>query len=227
MNQDIRDCLTLIQDSLVEHKNDMNAVKMKAYMRGQYEYLGLKSPVRREAIKPFIVHVKNWGIQDIITLASALWALPEREYKYTAMDILGKHMKKMDEDCISFVIDLILAESWWDTVDYLASTLIGHLMKKYPDQRPAYVEEWIKNDNIWIKRTALIFQLKYKQETDIDLLEYLIQQEMTHPDFFIRKAIGWSLRQYSRYNPDRVLAFVRANPQLSPLSQREALRLLK
>ena len=121
---------------------------------------------------------------------------------------------------------IITNKSWWDTVDFIASHLVGNYFKKYPDKIEEYINKWMLSKNIWLQRTALLFQLKYKVALNPVLLENIIKQFLYSKEFFINKAIGWILREYSKTNPQWVINFVKKYP-LHNLSKREALRLIK
>jgi len=121
---------------------------------------------------------------------------------------------------------MICQKSWWDTVDLIATNLVGKLFQKFPELILYYITKWATSENLWLQRTTLLFQIKYKDKTDAALLFKLIESFAGHPDFFIRKAIGWALREYSRTDPQLVAEFVK-NHQLSSLSTKEAVKLLK
>lgn len=121
---------------------------------------------------------------------------------------------------------MIQQNSWWDSVDTIASRLAGEYFKKFPQQKEAIVLGWSNHENMWLNRTAILFQLSYKSETDEDLLFQVIKQHLHSGEFFIQKAIGWALRQYAYTQPESVKQFVAAN-ELKPLSKREALKHLK
>jgi len=118
---------------------------------------------------------------------------------------------------------MITHKSWWDTVDLIATKLVGEYFRIFPDQRGRYVEKWIASNNIWLQRTSIIFQLNYKEELDKEFLAYVINSLTGSKEFFINKAIGWILRQYGRTNPGWVIDFANKT-RLNSLSRREALR---
>jgi len=120
---------------------------------------------------------------------------------------------------------MVTHKSWWDTIDFIAVKLMGAYFKMYPEEIEVYIEKWLKSNNIWLQRCALLFQLKYKEGLDTNLLKYVINSLLGSKEFFINKAIGWVLREYSRTNPKWVREFV-DKTELNPLSRREALRLM-
>jgi 3-methyladenine DNA glycosylase AlkD len=197
---------------------------MKRYMRDQFEYLGIKGPHFAVLMKGF---VKANGLPPIIQLekiARELWSLPQREFQYVAMSLMNKLEKKVEPEFITTIEYLLITKSWWDTVDALASHAVGTQFKRFPDVREKYLKKWRKSDNFWLRRTTLLFQLGYKNETNFDLLCELINENLGSDEFFINKAIGWALRQYAHTNPAPVKKFVKATKDLHPLSRREALK---
>jgi len=122
---------------------------------------------------------------------------------------------------------MIITESWWDTVDLIATHQVGTMFKRYANVKTKYLKKWRSSDNIWLRRTTILFQLLYKQETDFDLLCNLIRENLGSDEFFINKAIGWSLRQYGKVEPKAITRFVKTTKELHPLSRREAMKHLE
>ncbi|MGB0850095.1 MAG: DNA alkylation repair protein [Bacteroidia bacterium] len=207
-----------------EKQNLVSASKMKDYMRGQFEYFGISSPVRRQIFKEVIV---EYGMPETpIEVAKLLFSQPQREFHYVGQELLFKCKKQWKEHHIEDIEWFITTNSWWDTVDFLASSVVGEYFKKWPEGKTEIISNWNQSENMWLVRASIIFQLKYKTDVDKDLLESCIVPYTEDKEFFIRKAIGWSLRQYSRFNPEWVRDFVQ-RVQLQPLSEKEALRLMK
>ena len=207
-----------------QNENPVQAVSMTKYMRDQFEYLGVKSPQSAALMKDFI---KEHGLPPIAQLGEIshdLWSLPQREFQYAAMGLIGKFEKKVEPNFITTIEYLLVTKSWWDTVDMLAGHAVGTQFKRFPDVREKYLKNWRKSDNFWLRRTTLLFQLGYKKESDFNLLCELIHENLGSDEFFINKAIGWALRQYARTNPTPVKKFVKATKDLNPLSRREALK---
>jgi len=210
---------------LAAHADPIKAAPMKAYMRDQFEYLGIKSPELAELMKEFIT--AN-GLPDLAALdpvVRELWALPQREYQYAALGLIGKLEKQLPAEFIETIEYLITTKSWWDTVDSVKGT-VGSLFKRYPAVQKKYLARWRKSPNIWLRRTTILFQMGYKKETDFDLLCAIIRENLGSREFFINKAIGWALRQHARIDPEGVRRFVAETP-LHPLSAREALKWLE
>ena len=201
------------------------AAPMKAYMRNQFEYLGIKTPKRRQLLKGFITEHGLPELDDLAPILLDLWALPEREFQYTALGLLGRFEDKLPVEFIVTIETLLTYKSWWDTVDSLAGNTVGIHFKRFPAVRDATLGRWRISDDFWLRRTCILFQLGYKSETDFDLLKDIIRENQGSKEFFINKAIGWALRQYTRVDPEGVRAFVAETP-LAPLSAREALKWL-
>jgi len=206
-----------------EHADPGKAAQMNAYMKGRFEYLGLPTPLRRELTKQFFKENGLPGLQEVIPLVESCWEMPHREYKYFALELLVKMKKQLGHDAIYLYEKLIPDQGWWDTVDLIAPTLVGYHLLQYPGERAAYVNKWINSGNIWLQRSAILFQLKYRSGTDTRLLTSVILRLKDSKEFFIRKAIGWILREYSKTDPDFVVRFVQSQ-DLSGLSHREALK---
>lgn len=201
-----------------------DAEPMQAYMKDRFEFLGIKAGPRREASKPFIDAGADAESDELVEAALALWRYDRREFHYVGSDLLKRWRRRLEPDAIETVEELITTNSWWDTVDVLAAHVVGSLVERHGDL-VQIMDEWITDENIWLARAAIIHQLFYKEATDTDRLFGYATQQMGHTDFFIRKAIGWSLRQYSRIDADAVVAFVDAHAdELSGLTKREALK---
>ena len=215
----------LLEQEFIRIQDSTTAEKQKAYMRNQFEFFGLKAGPRREVSKPFLDKEHLPDINNLELLMKNLWEKPEREFQMFALDLIVKYSKIFEEKHLEFFEYLIVNKSWWDTVDVVAVKCVGQYFKKFPDKRDIVIEAWLKSDNIWLQRTCLIFQLKYKTEMDTFLLEHCIKTLNGTKEFFINKAIGWVLREYSRTDANWVVEFVENN-ELSKLSKKEALRLL-
>jgi len=214
-----------LQTAFEQQANTANAVPMEAYMRGQFPFYGIKSPERKQILKQFLASYGLPQSQYLEPIIKEMWVQPEREWQYCAQEILKRSKKLWGANILSLFEWLILEKPWWDTVDFISSHLVGTYLAKEPKSIKSITSDWANSQNIWLIRTAIIFQRGYKGSTDEQLLFQYIRQHYGHKDFFIRKAIGWALREYAKTNPDAVLAFVQAQP-LSPLSQKEALRRL-
>ena len=206
-----------------KHADPSRAAPMKKYMRGQFEYLGIKTPQSKVLMKEFVSKHGLPPLGELNQILRDLWSLPQREFQYAAMNLLDKFKKRLPEKFAAILEYLIVTKSWWDTVDALASLAVGTHFKRFPKTREKYLKKWRKSKNMWLKRTAILFQLGYKQETDFDLLCDIIRENLGSDEFFINKAIGWALRQYAYTDSKAVKKFVKAT-ELHPLSRREAMK---
>jgi 3-methyladenine DNA glycosylase AlkD len=206
-------------------KNPNNAGPMKSYMKNQFDFLGIKSPERRELMKPFLTKSSLPSTEKLWTILQELWEMPEREYQYIAMELFSKYNKMVKKSWIEYYDHLITHKSWWDTVDFIAATLVGNYFLKFPEQIHSVTSGWMKSGNIWLQRSCLLFQLKYKDKTDKELLTSFIIPLSNSKEFFIAKAIGWALRELSKTDPAWVRSFIK-NHDLQPLSKKEGLKRL-
>jgi 3-methyladenine DNA glycosylase AlkD len=216
-------CVTQLKTIFEQNADPTNAPAMKKYMRDQFEYLGIKSPKFKELLKQFISKNGLPPIDELDVIARELWSLPQREFQYLAVSLVGRSEEKLPADFTGALEYLITTKSWWDTVDSIAGGTVGVHFKRYPAVRNKYLARWRKSEDFWLRRTTILFQLNYKEETDFDLLCEIINENLDSKEFFINKAIGWALRQYARTDPKAVKKFVKETP-LHPLSRREAMK---
>jgi 3-methyladenine DNA glycosylase AlkD len=209
-----------------KNANPSQAAPMKKYMRDQFEYLGIKTPQNAALQKEFYAEHGLPDVNDLDEILRDLWALPPREFQYVGLGLLNMLEKRLPAKVIKTIEYLIITKSWWDTVDSIASHTVGTHFRRYPEVRARYLPKWRASKNIWLRRTAILFQLNYKKETDFELLRDIIRENLDSKEFFINKAIGWALRQYARVNPNAVSKFVKSTP-LHPLSRREAMKHLE
>lgn len=218
--------LESLKDVFEKNSDSAYADAMAKYMLNQFPFYGIKSPERKRICRDFLKETIIMEKSELFSLIYTLWQLPQREYQYFALDILEKNMKRLEDGDIKFLEALVISKSWWDTVDMIASKLIGTYFLKFPGQ-VNLTKIWIESSNLWLQRSALLFQLKYKNQTDQELLFTYIKQMAGSREFFIRKAIGWALREYAYTNSQDVIKFIDENKEiLSPLSKREALKRL-
>ena len=196
---------------------------MSAYMKGHFPFLGVPAPALREAAKEaFAGH----PLPPPGPFALACWDRAEREYQYAAVGLLRQRVKHLDADFLPTVEHLVTTKSWWDTVDGLASWVTGPLVLHHPELRPE-MDRWLESDDVWLARAAILHQLGSKAATDADWLSAACLRWAPSKEFFLRKAIGWSLREYSKTDGDAVRRFVSEHAdELSGLSRREALKWL-
>lgn len=205
-------------ETFENNRNPDNAFHMEKYMRNQFPFIGLKAAERRKLARPFMK--LKFHEHDVDKTIRQLWELPEREYQLVAVDYLVKNKKHLEAHHIELIEYLITTKSWWDTVDAIASHLVGELFAKFPHLLENIGDNWLRSENIWLQRSMILFQLKYKEKTNDALLYSIIQQLKPIDEFFIQKAIGWALREYSKTNPTSVRNFIEKE-ELSNLAVRE------
>ena len=198
---------------------------MQKYLKGQFAFYGLSSPQREVLLKKFYAS-QGYPPEDMLSACVRYaWQAGQREWQYAGMELAFRFARKPDENTLMLAEYMIVNKSWWDTVDYIAANIAGKALAAQPELIPVFAGQWIDSENIWLKRSALLFQLKYKKATDVDLLFGYIMKCNTMREFFIRKAIGWALREYSKTDPETVQAFSDSH-DLSPLSRKEALKII-
>jgi 3-methyladenine DNA glycosylase AlkD len=218
------DFVTAVRAALEPAADPAKAPVMAAYMKDHYPFLGIASPLRRALVRDVVRAAGQPTEEELADALQALWALDEREYQYVGCDVLARHQRVCGEEFLAGPAEtLIQTKSWWDTVDALRSAVVGPLVSRH-DDLVAVIWRWIESDDIWLVRSAIIHQLGYGRRTDEERLFALCARRADHPDFFVRKAIGWALREHAKHAPDSVRAFVDAHRhRLAPLSAREAL----
>ena len=207
-------------------RNGQKAEPMEAYMKHHFPFLGIKSPERKEAIKTyFFTH----SIPEKPQLLDEVWAiymLPEREFQYASIALLGKKQKSLTIDDLAFCANLITKKSWWDSVDSIAPSIVGTIVLNDRIDGERIMQEWSDSDDMWLNRSAILHQLKYKKQTNEKFLSEIVLKHANSNEFFIQKAIGWMLREYAKTNPAFIQQFVGEN-ELKPLSKREAIKHFK
>ncbi|KUL20955.1 DNA alkylation repair protein [Streptomyces regalis] len=200
------------------------AATAQAYLKDVAPFLGIPTPERRALSRTVLEGTPRPDETDCTAVALRCWRLPEREYHYFAVDYLRRHVGRCSSGFLPVARHLVTTVSWWDTVDALAAHVVGGLVAADP-LLTADMDAWIVDDDLWVARTALLHQLRYKERTDTQRLFAYCLRQSGHPDFFIRKAIGWCLREYAKTDPEAVRAFLaRERGRFAPLSMREALK---
>lgn len=216
--------LARLTEAFADASDPEAATAMQAYMRHQFEFVGIPNPVRTAIAREVFGDLGRPSADDLLGFAHAAWARPERDFQYVAAKLLRRHVKRLDASAIDDLRTLIITKSWWDTVDELARNVVGPLVLAHPELVEV-MDRWIDDDDIWLARTAIIHQGAYKDATDADRLFRYCLRRAGDTEFFLRKAIGWALRDYSKVDEAAVRAFVAAHDaELSGLSKREALK---
>ena len=198
------------------------AVQAAAYMRDQFAFLGFSTPTQRALARTVVTGLPKPTEADLVAVALACWDQDEREYQYFACDYLRAHAKIPGPAILATAQTLITTKSWWDTVDPLATRFVGDLVRRHRELTKQ-MDAWSTDENRWLIRTAILHQLNWGEATDEERLFGYCTRQAGHPDFFVRKAIGWALRQYARTDAHAVRDYLSKNRTiLSPLSVREA-----
>lgn len=208
--------------ALRKASHEEEAKGMRRYMREQFDFFGVKSPLRREITSPLFLANPPKDAAELEAVVNELWQQPFREVQYAACDYLYQYRNLLAARHQAFLRHLIITRSWWDTVDTLATRSLGDLTLRYSSVRGS-MDKWIRDPNLWIRRSALLYQLKFRDLTDWERLKSYCEISAKEEDFFIRKAIGWALREYAKVNPAEVKRFVGAS-DFSSLTVREALK---
>ena len=217
--------LSEIKQIFLHEGNPEVAEGQAKYMRNQFDYYGLKMPAWSKLARQYFKengYFDGGALQEFVSLC---FEDEYREIQYMGLEMLERRLKKQDKDLIHFLETLIQTKSWWDTVDWI-NKLVGIHFKRFPELIKPTTEKWMESDNIWLQRVCLIFQLTYKKDTDEALLFNYVERLAHSDEFFIQKAAGWALRQYSRIAPERVETFIQ-NTTLAALTRREGLRIIK
>jgi 3-methyladenine DNA glycosylase AlkD len=223
MTTEMKQVENALIDSMRASANVDIAVDMKAYQKNQFEFLGIQTPARRKLSRAFIKIAKHQPVDwDFV---ARLWALPEREFQYVACDYLKQMQDLLVPEDLARIEKLVTTKSWWDTVDSLDRT-VGQITRNYPEYKQVMLE-WSQADNFWLRRIAIDHQLTCKEQTDVSLLERILINNLNQTEFFINKAMGWALRDYSKTNPDWVRQFIDSHRSgLSKLTIREGSKYL-
>ena len=221
METKARNLLIITKDKFMLNADSSQAFGMSKYMKFKFVYYGIKKPLRAKLQKEILAELGKPDFETIKSFALLAWEEPEREMQYFAMDLLNAGKKNIQKNDLGFIKFLIEKKSWWDTVDSLAAHLAGTYFKLYPNFQE--LNNWIVSENFWFRRSAIIHQLTYKKETNEQMLFEFCILLRKEKEFFIRKAIGWALRQYAYTSPENVINFVK-DTDLSALSKREALK---
>lgn len=207
---------------LFRANRDENASSgMMKYMKNNFVFLGISRPSRSVIQKDWLKDVKIACAEGLDEeLIRQLWCLEEREFQYAALDVIIALKKVYKKDDINLAHYLLTEKAWWDSVDTISSHFLGELVTKFPELKDTHIRPWSMSESIWLRRSSIICQLKSKKDTDTQLLEEVISRNCDTQEFFINKAIGWALREYSKTNPLWVVDFLKTH-KLHPLSVKE------
>jgi len=218
--------LQTISSGLYANRDPARAQGMSAYMRNQFPFLGIPTPERRKVVTDALHGYVKPTQDELVELARVLHKLPEREFQSASADVLVHYKHSVDSTFLTDSAEFFIThKAWWDSVDAL-NPLLRHLVHTNPASVPL-MYQWVTSDNMWIVRCAITHQLTMKKDTDAQRLADLCSTRAADTEFFIAKAVGWALRDYSHTNPTWVLDYVDCHPELSPLARREALKAIE
>ena len=215
-----------VRTLFMAHADPDRSRQMKRYMKGHFSFYGITTPERKTLTHQLLIDTGFPPIHELEKLTMELWSMPERELHHLALDLLDSRTEAIGLDWLSLLEYLITHNSWWDTVDRIASRIVGAYFKVHCDEARSVTEKWLRSENLWLQRTCILYQLKYKTQTNEELLYGSIRYCSHSTEFFIQKAIGWALREYSKSDQIAVRKFIEDHP-LAPLSKREGMKWLK
>ena len=220
------DFISQLEAAFKQNKNEENAFQMKRYMKNLFSFYGIKTNERRAILHDLLKSNKQEISKNYREIALTLLKKEFRELHYCGIEILIKNLKKnYRKDEINLVETFLITNSWWDSVDTISKYLLGQYLIEFPSETEKVIERFSNSENRWLNRSAILFQLGYKKNTNYELLFSECVKHSQSKEFFIQKAIGWALREYGNVNPTLVINFVN-NTDLKPLSRKEAIRKL-
>ncbi|GHE86490.1 DNA alkylation repair protein [Amycolatopsis deserti] len=215
------------RSGLAELADPVKAPEMRRYMKSEMDFLGVPKPERAKLARRVFGEHPLPDRESFVAAVRTLWREANfREERYLAIDLTGHrpYARWQDHELVPLYEEMIVTGAWWDYVDEIAIRRIGPILRADRDRVTPVLRQWARDADRWRRRAAVICQVTAKADTDRDLLTAAIEANQADRDFFLRKGIGWALRDYARTEPDWVRAFVEAHPALSPLSVREALK---
>jgi 3-methyladenine DNA glycosylase AlkD len=219
----LTDLIEYVQGSLAEQADPEKAEGMQAYMKTDMPFYGVQKPERTRILRHIVKECAPQTHGDYFDAVTSLWELPHREEKYLAQGVATAFGRFIVPDSMPLYLRFIEEGAWWDFVDETATHMIRELILDFPAETWPIVEGWNEDENMWLRRTSIICQIGAKERTDVDRLFRFCRARMHEKEFFIRKAIGWALREYARIDAGAVATFASENrEQLSGLSFREA-----
>lgn len=216
--------ITKLENAFKEKNNPENALAMAKYMRNHFSFFGIKTEDRRQIFKTLCKENQSEISEKPRAIALELYSKTQRELHYCAIEILIKQLKgNYKKEDIQLIEKCIVTNSWWDSVDTIAKYILGEYLLEFAFETENVIERFSNSENMWLNRSAILYQLGYKQKTNFDLLQSECEKHKNSNEFFIQKAIGWALREYAKTNPLAVINYV-TKTNLKPLSRKEALK---
>lgn len=213
-----------MEKELIFPRNAQAAAPMEKYLKQQFVFCGVPKPLRAQLEKPYLKASRTWSFTELYRIITTNYAKATREYQYYSIDLALENIKRLSASELSQLLPLIGEKSWWETVDSWRK-VFGEFLKLHPESLTELFYWFYGHEDFWYRRIAINLQLQQKTQTDVRLLEKAILADRTTDEFFIQKAIGWSLREYSKTDPDWVRQFIAAH-ELSKLAVREASKYL-
>jgi 3-methyladenine DNA glycosylase AlkD len=218
----------LVRRELAARADPVRATAMASYMKTDMAFYGVPKAGRAEVLRLVLRRYPIATAAEYVGAVEVLWGLPHREEKYLAIDVASNHRAHITFAHVGLYRRLIVEGAWWDLVDGVAANCVGRVLLRERPQMGPVLERWIDDDDMWIRRSALIAHLRHKGDTDAEQLLRHCLARAHEKEFFIRKAIGWALREYAKTDPEAVAAFALAHRgELSGLSLREATKHLE
>lgn len=224
MNIDI--LVKSIEKEFIKYSNPLIAKKQEKYMRNNFKFFGLPANQRRKIQNPFIKNILDFDEKKFNEFILILWNKEQRDFQYFSQELVYLNyynFKCEDKNLFEY---MIINKSWWDTIDFVSPKILGKYFEIYPEEIEKTIQKWLNSNNIWLQRSCLLFQLKYKNKLNKFLLKKIINSLSNSNEFFINKAIGWILREYGKTNKNWVINFIKET-ELNKLSVREGLKYLK
>jgi len=225
VNREVHPLTELIRQILANSANPENAAPMQAYMKSEMPFRGVKAGDRKAIFSHVIKKVPVKSLDEYERIIRELWYANYREERYMAVTLARRFKKFQVIEMLPLYKMMIQTGAWWDYVDELAAHLVGSLLRKYPDEIKPILKQWIEDEDVWIRRSAILAQLQFKGETDAKLLFEFCESRLDESVFWITKAIGWALRAYSKTEPFAVRSFVdHHRDRMSRVTLKEAVK---
>lgn len=213
-----------LETAFQKKRHPENAITMEKYMRNQFCFFGIQTVERRQILKTIWKENQQEVSNNCREIALNLYEKQQRELHYCAIEILIQQLKgNYQKEDILLIEKLLINNSWWDSVDTIAKYILGQYLMEHPLETKKIIDQFSNSNNLWLNRSTLIFQLGYKNNTHFELLQSQCEKHKSSNEFFIKKAIGWALREYAKTNPEAVINYVNKT-NLSNLSTKEALK---
>ncbi len=215
-----------IEKEFIKYSNPLIAKKQEKYMRSNFKFFGLLANQRRKIQNKFIKNIIDFDEKKFNEFIIKLWNKEQRDFQYFSQELVYLNYYKFKSKDKNLFEYMIINKSWWDTIDFVSPKILGKYFEIYPEEIEKTIQKWLNSNNIWLQRSCLLFQLKYKNKLNKFLLKKIINSLSNSNEFFINKAIGWILREYGKTNKNWVINFIKET-ELNKLSVREGLKYLK